>query len=143
MTRIAEDDIVVTHGGCPDAARWNQHLEGSLPAEEQAELIRHLDSCGSCQRLLESLAAGGESLLIMARQVGHMSRLIDDLLDVSRLLRGRVELRRERLDLGRLARTALADQRPALDRAGLALAGLREPDLPDHRVRAGEHRAWP
>jgi len=50
---------VSTHGGCPDTTRWQQHLDGVLPAEEQAELIRHLDSCGACQRVLEDLAAGG------------------------------------------------------------------------------------
>jgi signal transduction histidine kinase/CheY-like chemotaxis protein len=64
---------------------------------------------------------------MMARQVGHMARIIDELLDVSRILRGRIELRPERLDVGRLARTVLEDQRPALDRAGLTL----EADLPE------------
>jgi signal transduction histidine kinase/CheY-like chemotaxis protein len=66
---------------------------------------------------------------MMERQVTHMARIVDDLLDVSRLMRGRVELRPERLDLGRFARTALEDQRPAFERAGLSLdAGL--PELP-------------
>jgi signal transduction histidine kinase len=46
---------------------------------------------------------------------------------VSRLLRGRVELRPERIDLGRIARTALDDQRDALKQAGLSL----EADLPE------------
>ena len=53
---------------------------------------------------------------MMDRQVGHLARIIEDLLDVSRLLRGRVELRPERLDLGRLARTVVDDQRPGLRR---------------------------
>ena len=37
---------------------------------------------------------------IMDRQVHHMTRLIDDLLDVSRITTGRIELRREWIDLG-------------------------------------------
>ncbi|RYE91023.1 MAG: PAS domain S-box protein, partial [Myxococcales bacterium] len=36
---------------------------------------------------------------IMERQLGHMVRLIDDLLDVSRISRGKVELRRERVSI--------------------------------------------
>ena len=66
---------------------------------------------------------------MMARQIGHMARIIDDLLDVSRLVRGRVELRLQRLDLGRLTREALEDQRPALDQAGLSL-DLDVPEVP-------------
>jgi signal transduction histidine kinase len=66
---------------------------------------------------------------IMARQVGHMTRIVEDLLDVSRLIRGRVELRPERLDLGRLVRVAVADQQAALAAAGLA-AEADVPELP-------------
>jgi hypothetical protein len=36
---------------------------------------------------------------IMERQVQHLVRLVDDLLDVSRIVGGKIELRRERLDL--------------------------------------------
>ena len=64
---------------------------------------------------------------MMARQVGHMARIIEDLLDVSRLLRGRVELRPERLDLGRLARTVVGDEAPAFAAAGVRL----DADLPE------------
>ncbi len=58
---------------------------------------------------------------MMERQVRHLSHLVDDLLDVSRILRGKVQLRRERLDLGKLARTAAEDRRAVLARAGLKL----------------------
>ena len=37
---------------------------------------------------------------IVERQIRHMARLVDDLLDVSRLRRGDIELRRERFELG-------------------------------------------
>ncbi len=66
---------------------------------------------------------------MMERQVGHMARIIEDLLDVSRLMQGRVELRPERLDLGRLARTVVEDQRTAFERAGLVLEASL-PELP-------------
>jgi PAS domain S-box-containing protein len=66
---------------------------------------------------------------MMGRQVHHLGRLIDDLLDVSRMLRGKVQLRRERLDLGQLARTVTEDRRPVLEQANLTLR-LTMPETP-------------
>ncbi len=58
---------------------------------------------------------------MMERQVGHMARIVDDLLDVSRVNNGKLALRPERLDLGRLVRIVAGDHRPAFDQAGLVL----------------------
>jgi PAS domain S-box-containing protein len=58
---------------------------------------------------------------MIERQVGHMARLIDDLLDVSRIARGKIQLRAERCDLARIVRDTAADYAPALEAAGLAL----------------------
>jgi PAS domain S-box-containing protein len=63
------------------------------------------------------------------RQVGHMARLVDDLLDVSRITRGKILLRKEPLDLVPLVRAAVEDHRPLLERAGLKLS-LELPDDP-------------
>ncbi len=52
------------------------------------------------------------------RQVSHMARLVDDLLDVSRITRGRIELRRERVALSALVAAALEASQPAIERAG-------------------------
>jgi signal transduction histidine kinase len=49
-------------------------------------------------------------------------RLIDDLMDVSRITRGRVELRRERVELRALVDSALEASQPLLEAAGHALA---------------------
>ena len=57
----------------------------------------------------------------MERQVRHLARLVDDLLDVSRITRGKVKLRKEQLDLARLMRTTAEDRRPILAQAGLTL----------------------
>jgi PAS domain S-box-containing protein len=66
---------------------------------------------------------------MMERQLRHLARLVDDLLDVSRISRGKVQLRCERIDLARLARTAAEDRRPVLERAGLALV-VKAPETP-------------
>jgi signal transduction histidine kinase len=49
---------------------------------------------------------------IIARQVAVMARLIDDLMDVSRINRGHIELRREPVDLHRILELALEATRP-------------------------------
>ena len=66
---------------------------------------------------------------VIARQVGHLSRMVDDLLDVSRLARGRVELRRARLDLGELVRRVGEDHRLLLADVGIEL-DVSVPDAP-------------
>lgn len=55
------------------------------------------------------------------RQMRHMSRLIDDLLDSSRLTRGALTLHPEPLDLATLVEEIAEDWRSRLDEAGLAL----------------------
>ena len=44
---------------------------------------------------------------LLERQVGQMARLVDDLLDMSRITRGRIELRKERTDLARVIHQAV------------------------------------
>jgi signal transduction histidine kinase/ActR/RegA family two-component response regulator len=58
---------------------------------------------------------------IMGRQVSHLTRLVDDLLDVARISRGKIELRKERLDILELVRQTVEDHRSAMTAAGLQL----------------------
>ena len=55
---------------------------------------------------------------LMERQVAQMVRLIDDLLDLSRVSRGRIELRHERSDLATLVQGALDVCAPSIANAG-------------------------
>ena len=66
---------------------------------------------------------------MLQRQVEHMVRLIDDLMEVSRISRGVIELSRQPLDLSRVLRESLDAARPAIERAGLGL-GVELPDEP-------------
>jgi signal transduction histidine kinase/CheY-like chemotaxis protein len=59
---------------------------------------------------------------VIERQVGHMARLLDDLLDVSRLIRGKLELERERASLRVLLDAAVEVIRPRLDQRGQRVA---------------------
>ena len=58
---------------------------------------------------------------MMERQVGEMVRLVDDLLDVSRISRGTIELRRERVELASVVRHAVEASRPVMESAEQAL----------------------
>jgi PAS domain S-box-containing protein len=55
---------------------------------------------------------------MMERQVEHLVRMVDDLLDVSRIMRGRIELRNEPVELPALIARAVETARPAIDARG-------------------------
>jgi PAS domain S-box-containing protein len=54
---------------------------------------------------------------MMERQLDHLVRLVDDLLEVSRITHGALELRRERVELATIVRNAVETSRPAIDAA--------------------------
>ncbi|HUS24865.1 MAG TPA: PAS domain S-box protein [Candidatus Binatia bacterium] len=58
---------------------------------------------------------------VMERQVHHLTRLVDDLLDVSRVMRGKIELRREPVALATLVARAIETVQPLIDRQHHAL----------------------
>jgi PAS domain S-box-containing protein len=51
---------------------------------------------------------------MVERQVKHLARLVDDLLDVSRITRGSIRLRKERVDLGAIVQSAVDGARPVI-----------------------------
>ncbi|HET8946303.1 MAG TPA: ATP-binding protein, partial [Candidatus Polarisedimenticolia bacterium] len=63
-------------------------------------------------------AAREDARLMMERQLTLMVRLIDDLMDMSRINRGKVELRREPIALGEAVRLAVETSRPEIERRG-------------------------
>jgi PAS domain S-box-containing protein len=59
---------------------------------------------------------------LIARQVSHLARLVDDLLDVSRITQRKILLRKERLDLVPLVRAAVEDHRALIEGGGVRLS---------------------
>jgi PAS domain S-box-containing protein len=55
---------------------------------------------------------------VIERQVGQMARLLDDLLDVSRITRNKLELRKERVTLATVLESAVETSRPVIDGGG-------------------------
>ena len=68
-------------------------------------------------------AGGGDSASVrarelMERQISHLVRLVNDLLEVSRITRGLIEVQPEPVDLSLVLRSAVETSRPAVDAAG-------------------------
>lgn len=55
---------------------------------------------------------------MLERQVSHMVRLVDDLMEVSRITRGKFDLRKELIDLASVVRSAIETSKPLIEAAG-------------------------
>lgn len=65
---------------------------------------------------------------VMERQIRHLVRLVDDLLEVSRITRGLIEVQREPIDIAFVLQSAIETCRPMIDTAGHTL----DIALPEH-----------
>ncbi len=68
-----------------------------------------------------------DSQTMIDRQVQQMVRLIDDLLDLSRISRGKIELRKERVDLAAVLESAIETSRPLIEESGHRLETQLDP----------------
>ena len=66
---------------------------------------------------------------MIERQVGQLARLVDDLLDLSRISTGKIELKKERADLVTILLSAIETSRPHIE-AAEHLLSLQLPDVP-------------
>jgi PAS domain S-box-containing protein len=58
---------------------------------------------------------GERVMQVMQEQVAHLTRMVDDLLDVSRITRGKIQLRHEIIDLSAAVANAVENIRPLID----------------------------
>jgi PAS domain S-box-containing protein len=70
-----------------------------------------------------------EARALMERQLEHLVRLVDDLMDISRITRGRIDLHKERVDLATVVARAVEGSRPLIDARRHALE-MTLPDCP-------------
>jgi signal transduction histidine kinase len=78
----------------------------------------------------------GNAREVVERQIAHMTRLVDDLLDVSRITRGQIELREQSVSLAALVERAVEVARPLIEERGHRLS-LDLPEVPV--VFRGDH----
>jgi two-component system, chemotaxis family, CheB/CheR fusion protein len=70
---------------------------------------------------------GQRAVAIIDRQVTHLTRLVDDLLDVTRIARGKIQLRREHVELREILSRTVDDHRSSFERSGIQLETRFEP----------------
>jgi signal transduction histidine kinase/ActR/RegA family two-component response regulator len=78
-------------------------------------------------RLSDDREARGQARNLIERQLVQMVRLIDDLMDVSRISRNKLELRKERVDLARVVQSAVETSRPLIEQMGHDLTVILPP----------------
>jgi signal transduction histidine kinase/ActR/RegA family two-component response regulator len=125
-------EVQIRHSAEVALARANARLEMTMAALKEAdrrkdeflatlahELRNPLAPVMHAVKLMESTAADERQRQwgreVIARQIQRMALLLDDLLDVSRITRGRLELRREYVDLQSLVTSAVETARPLIE----------------------------
>ncbi len=81
------------------------------PLAPLQNVVRLLEVKGAADGIVKSATQ------ILRRQVGHMARLVDDLLEISRITGDRIRLQREPLDLCGIVQNAADGVRPAIESA--------------------------
>src|SRR6266508_1551096 len=127
------------------ASLASQHVEARISLEESDrqkneflamlshELRNPLAPIRNSLYILDRVEPGGDQARraqnVIDRQVVHLTRLVDDLLDVTRISRGKIQLQRERLDLRDVVRRTVEDNRSSFAQNGLELK-LALPEVP-------------
>ena len=120
-----------------DADRRKDEFLATLAHELRNPLAPLCNSLAIVQRSAGDPATFDKASGVMERQLSHLVRLIDDLLDVSRISLDKLMLRVELADLGAVLEHAVEASRPAAERAGHAL----EVNLPERPVKLRADRA--
>ncbi len=101
-------------------ARKNQFL-AMLAHELRNPLAPMMNALYLLDRKPPGSESAARSRAVLDRQVHHLARLVDDLLDVTRIARGKIQLHPEPLDLREIVRATVEDFRDAVEKAGLVL----------------------
>jgi len=108
------DELRHVAAGLSEANRQKDEFLAILAHELRNPLapIRH---CLQILRRSPDASARENARDVMERQLAQMVRLVDDLLDVSRITRGKVELRKERVALSSVIGSAIETSRPLIE----------------------------
>lgn len=109
-----------------EALRVSDRRKSEFLAALSHELRNPLAPITSSLHLLERVPADGaaaqRALEVIRRQVSHLTRLVDDLLDITRIARNKMRVERAPVELAELVRATAEDHRALFERAGVALA---------------------
>jgi PAS domain S-box-containing protein len=79
------------------------------------ELRNPLSPIVSALRLLRMRGVEGPEIDILERQSRHLTRMVDDLLDVSRITRGKIDLRRRTVEIAEVVEKAMETAQPMIE----------------------------
>jgi signal transduction histidine kinase len=114
------DELMTQAAALKEADRRKDEFLATLAHELRNPLAPLRHGLDTLRRDLDGEGAH-EIRDMMDRQLVHLVRLIDDLLDVSRVSQGKITLRRERIQVADAINAAVEASRPAIDAAGHAL----------------------
>jgi signal transduction histidine kinase len=106
-----------------EADRRDERCLTVLSQELRAPLVPLRNGLVVLSRANPTTDEGRRARAVMDRQLSHLARIVDDLLDVTRLTRGRARLRREPVHLSSLVHHAVEDHRTTFASAGIRLEG--------------------
>jgi PAS domain S-box-containing protein len=116
VANILSEAILRQHA--EEALRENDRRKDEFLATLSHELRNPLAPLRNALYLLRRGAAeSGAIHEMMERQLNHLVRLVDDLLEMTRISRGTFELRRERVDVATIVRNAVEASEPLIQRA--------------------------
>lgn len=124
-----ESALSVTHDVTDSRAYEQRLLEQDVRKDEFLATLAHelrnplapIRTGLQVLKLSPRADVAARTLPVMERQLGQLVRLIDDLLDVSRISSGKIVLKRERIAFQEVAAAALEASRPLIDAAGHSL----------------------
>ncbi|MFT3916143.1 MAG: PAS domain S-box protein [Anaeromyxobacteraceae bacterium] len=118
--KAAEARLEAANARLVEADRRKDDFLGMLSHELRNPLAPIRNALFILERAAPGSAQGTRAREVAARQLAYLTRLVDDLLDVTRVARGKIELQRGPLDLAALVRRAGEDHRAQLEARGLA-----------------------
>ena len=104
-----------------EADRRKSEFIGMLSHELRNPLAAIRNSLAILSRAGAGEAQAARAREVIERQVVHLARLVDDLLDVQRISSGKIELRRHDIDLREVVRRACEDHRSLFEERGVDL----------------------
>jgi signal transduction histidine kinase/ActR/RegA family two-component response regulator len=116
-----ETRVAHTESALREADRRKDEFLAMLSHELRNPLAPMRSSLYALRHLEPGCEQAGQALGILDRQIDHLVRLVTDLMDVTRIARGKIQLRRERVELGALVCRTLEDYRRDLEGRGLLI----------------------
>lgn len=119
--KAKEEAVMRADAALRDSERRKDEFLAALSHELRNPLLPIRNSLYIVEHTPPDDARHGLARHVIERQVDHLARLVDDLLDITRITRGKIELRRETVELAGLVRATVDDHRVCFDAAGIAL----------------------